>query len=157
MTPVLLLCSAHIAQTQEAGTTLPAVAMRFPGMMRHADVEGTAIITVRIDSLGRPVPGTTRTISAGHELFALAARNGVARWALGPRERRAWLQQDTLRVIADFRFVESGECPPTLVVNFRGELPLPDARESLAWDDRARGVRVRVTSCHATRRVDVVH
>ena len=156
LTLALAVATARVGHAQERDLP-PAVAIRFPPMMRSANVEGTVDIAVRVDSAGRPLRETTRIISATHELFAQAAKNGVARWAIGPYERAVWLRGDTLVVMAEFLFADSKQCPPSVLNNFRGTIPpLPPAREALSWDGTARRIRVRITSCHETRMMESI-
>lgn len=151
-----LAVTAEVSHAQDAAG-FPAAAVGYPPMMRGANVEGDASVAVVVDGTGRPIRGTARTISATHELFAQAVKSGVARWALGPRERATWLRGDTLVVVVAFRFWEAAECPPAVRTNFRGVIPpLAPARETLAWDEATRSLRIRLVSCHESRMVESV-
>lgn len=70
------------AVVQAANSAVPA----YPDILRQAGVEGEALVSFVVDTLGRVDLATFKVIRTTHELFATAVRNALPRMRFIPAE-----------------------------------------------------------------------
>lgn len=66
----------HASASPSQGS-IPVFPVRYPDLMRSANVEGVVILDLALDSIGRYDAHRSRVVSETHALFSLAVRAGI--------------------------------------------------------------------------------
>jgi hypothetical protein len=138
---------ASLAERQVALSIPGPLAVTYPEMLRAADIEGYARIRFVLDSTGRPIRRSMRTLGASHEIFAAGLRRNVLRWSFKVENLN---QGGTLgdSITADARYVlEDGPTCPHPPRCSSEPVQLPQPTERVEGGRGSQVVEVTIVSC----------
>ena len=94
--------NARPASASKSRDTVPVFPVRYPDLMRSANVEGVVILDLALDSLGRYDAHRSHIVSETHALFTLAVKAGIdsaARTPIYGARRFLGVRRDTFAFI----------------------------------------------------------
>lgn len=89
-------------EVDKPAVLLPAIAPKYPDMLRQAGVEGRVVAEFVVDTLGRVEMGSVRITSATHPLFASAVTASLSRLRFLPAESAGHRVRQLVRLPFEF-------------------------------------------------------
>ncbi|MEP7001291.1 MAG: M56 family metallopeptidase [bacterium] len=75
------------SQVTKAASQIPGTGnIRYPDLLRHANVEGEVLATFVVDTSGAYLPGSLMVLKSSHELFTEAVKNALPNMRFTPAE-----------------------------------------------------------------------
>jgi len=139
--------AASVAERPMPRNTPGPVAATYPEILRTANIDGYAKIRFVLDSAGRPMPRSMRTLGAAHEGFSVALRRSVMRWSFSVEELdEGGTRGDSVTVDARYVLQDGPTCPhPPRCIS--GPVRLPPPTDRVEGYRGSQEVQVIIVSC----------